>query len=94
VDLYEVYEGKLYYSLKNKNNQLYIYGDGESVNPEGILKSLEVQNGYMVAIFDKNSESQYKLMIFNDDGKLLYKSIENALLVRIENGKVVFVKDN
>ena len=94
VDLYEVYEGKLYYSLKNKNNQLYIYGDEESVNPEGILKSLEVQNGYMVAIFDKNSESQYKLMIFNDDGKLLYKSIENALLVRIENGKVVFVKDN
>ena len=94
VDLYEVYEGKLYYSLKNKNNQLYIYGNEESVNPEGILKSLEVQNGYMVAIFDKNSESQYKLMIFNDDGKLLYKSIENVLLVRIENGKVVFVKDN
>ncbi len=48
----------------------------------------------MVAIFDKNSESQYKLMIFNDTGKVLYKSIENVLLVRIENGKVVFVKDN
>lgn len=48
----------------------------------------------MVAIFDKNSESQYKLMIFNGTGKVLYKSIENVLLVRIENGKVVFVKDN
>lgn len=94
VSLYEVLEGKLYYSLKDKNNQLYIYGNKESVNPEGILKSLEVQNGYMVAIFDKNSQSQYKLMIFNDAGKLLYKSIENVLLVRIENGKVVFVKDN
>ena len=94
VNLYEIYEGKLYYSLENKNNQLYIYGNEESVNPEGILKSLEVQNGYMVAIFDKLSESQYKLMIFNDKGKLLYKSIENVLLVRIENGKVVFVKDN
>jgi hypothetical protein len=94
VNLYEVLEGKLYYSLKDKNNQLYIYGSDESVNTGGILKSLEVQNGYMVAIFDKFSESQYKMMIFNDNGKLLYKSIENVLLVRIENGKVVFVKDN
>lgn len=93
VDLYEALEGKLYYSLKD-NNQLYVYGNEESVNPGGILKSLEVQNGYMVAIFDKNSESQYKLIIFNDSGKVLYKSIENVLLVRIENGKVVFVKDN
>lgn len=93
VNLYEVLEGKLYYSLKN-NNLLYIYGDEDSVNPGGILKSLEVQDGYMVAIFDKKSQSQYKLMIFNDTGTLLYKSIENVLLVRIENGKVVFVKDN
>ena len=93
VDSYEVLEGKLYYSLKD-NNQLYVYGNDESVNPGGILKSLEVQNGYMVAIFDKLSESQYKLMIFNEDSKVLYKSIENVLLVRIDNGKVVFVKDN
>lgn len=93
VNSYEVLEGKLYYSLKD-NNQLYVYGNEESVNPGGILKSLEVQNGYMIAIFDKLSESQYKLMIFNEDGKVLYKSIENVLLVRIENGKVVFVKDN
>jgi len=93
VNSYEVLEGKLYYSLQ-ENNQLYIYGNVESVNPGGILKSLEVQNGYMVAIFDKLSESQYKLMIFNEEGKVLYKSIENVLLVRIDNGKVVFVKDN
>ncbi len=93
VDSYEVLEGKLYYSLKD-NNQLYVYGNEESVNPGGILKSLEVQNGYMIAIFDKLSESQYKLMIFNEDGKVLYKSIENVLLVRIDNSKVVFLKDN
>lgn len=93
VNSYEVLEGKLYYSLKD-NNQLYVYGNESSVNPGGILKSLEVQNGYMVAIFDKLSESQYKLMIFNKDGIVLYKSIENVLLVRIDNGKVVYVKDN
>lgn len=93
VNLYEVLEGKLYYSLKDYN-QLYFYGNEGSVNPGGILKSLEVQNGYMVAIFDKISESQYKLMIFNEDGKVIYKSIENVLLVRIDNGKVVFIKDN
>lgn len=94
VGLYDVLGGKLYYSLKDKNYQLYIYGSDESVNPEGILKNLENQNGYMVAVFDKSSKSQYKMMIFNDSGKMIFKTIENILLVRIENGKIVFVKDN
>lgn len=94
VGSYNILEGKLYYSLKEKNQQLYIYGDYASVNPGGILKSLEIQNGYMVAIFDKSSESIYKMIVFNNDGRIIYKTIENVLLVRIENGKIVFVKDN
>lgn len=65
---------KLFYNIK-----LYIYGSEEPVNPGGILKTLEIQNGYVIAIFDKQSESEYKLMIFNNEGKLLYKSIENVL---------------
>lgn len=94
VDLYEIFHSKVYYSLKSKNNQLYIYGNEVSENRGGILKSLEIQNGYMVAVFDKSSESQYKMMIFNDNGRIIYKTIENVLLVRIDNGKIVFVKDN
>jgi hypothetical protein len=94
VGQFNVLNGKVYYSLKNKNNQLYLYGNEESVNPGGKLKSLENQNGYMVAIFDKASDSQYKMMIFDGGGNLIYKTIENVLLVRIENGKVVFVKDS
>lgn len=94
VNLYEVLEGKLYYSLKKQNNQLYIYGKEESLNPGGKVKSLEVQNGYMVAVFEKDSSSQYKMMIIDKAGKVIYKTIENVLLARIENGKVVFVKDN
>lgn len=66
----------------------------ESVNPGGKLKSLEKQNGYTVAIFDKSSKSQYKMMIFDDDGEVVYKTMENVLTVTIENGKVAFVKDN
>lgn len=94
VSHYNVLDEKLYYSLKKKNNQLYIYGKEESVNPGGKVKSLEIQNGYMVAVFEKDSPSQYKMMIIDDLGKVIYKTIENVLLVRIENGKVVFVKDN
>lgn len=48
----------------------------------------------MVAVFDKSSESIYKMMIFNNNGRIIYKTIENVLLVRIENGKIVFAKDN
>ena len=94
VTHYSVLNGTIYYSLKDKNEQLYIYGNEEPVNPDGRLKSLEVQDGYMVAIFDKESKAQYKMMIFDGSGEVIYKTIEKVLLVRIENGKVVFVKDN
>jgi len=94
VNLYEVLDGKLYYSLKEQNDQLYIHGNTESLNPGGKVKTLEIQDGYIVAVFEKNSLSQYKMMIIDDAGKVIYKTIENVLLVRIENGKVVFVKDN
>jgi hypothetical protein len=33
-------------------------------------------------------------MIFDETGKVIYKTIENVLLVRIGNGKVVFVKES
>jgi len=93
VGLYEVLRGKVYYSLV-EDNQLYTIGSEDAINPGGKLNKLEVQNGYLLAIFDKESESLYKMMIINSEGKVLYKTIEDVLLVRIENGKVVFVKDN
>ncbi len=64
------------------------------INQGGQLIKLEIQNGYLVAIFDKDSESPYKMMVINNEGKVLYKTVENVLLVRIENGKMVFIKDN
>lgn len=94
VGHYDAFNGKIYYSLKSRNDQLYIYGEEDSVNPEGKLKSLEKQSGYMVAIFDKAGKSQYKMIILDDSGEAVYKTMENVLLVRIEKGKVAFVKDN
>ncbi|MEA4926179.1 MAG: DUF5050 domain-containing protein [Syntrophomonadaceae bacterium] len=93
VDLYEVFQGKVYYSLAG-DKQLFTIGSGEPINPGGQLNKLEVQDGYLVAIFDKDRKSSYKMMVINNEGKVLYKTIENVLLVRIENGKIVFVKDN
>lgn len=94
VGHYNILNGMIFYSLKDRADQLYIHGNKDSVNPGGKLKSLEIQNGYMVAVFDKESTSQFKMMIIDGSGKIIYKTIENVLLVRIENGKVVYVKDN
>jgi hypothetical protein len=55
---------------------------------------MEIQNGYLNAIFKKESESPYKMMKIDKNGQILYKTMENILLVRIENGKVILVKDN
>ncbi len=93
IDQYEVLQGRLYYSLA-EDRQLFTIGSGEPINPGGQLNKLEIQAGYLVAIFDQGSKSPYKMMVINNEGKVLYKTIENVLLVRIENGKIAFVKDN
>jgi len=93
VSQYEVLQGHLYYALA-ENGQLFALDNEESINPGGQLKKMEIQNGYLTAIFKKDSESPYKMMIIDKDGQILYKTMENIPLVRIENGKLILVKDN
>ncbi|MDX9871102.1 MAG: DUF5050 domain-containing protein [Clostridia bacterium] len=94
VGHYEALRGNVFYTLTDRNHQLFILGKEDPINPGGQVKSLEVQEGFLIAVFAKESESPYKMMILKEDGKVIYKTTENVLLVRIENGKVVFVKDN
>lgn len=93
IDQYEVLEGRVYYSLA-KDQQLYTIGNENPINAGGKLNKLEIQNGFLVAIFNKDCKSPYKMTVINNEGKVLYKTIENVLLVRIENDKIILVKDN
>ncbi len=93
VSQYELLQGHLYYALA-ENGQLFALSNEESINPGGQLKKMEIQNGYLTAIFMKDSESSYKMMIIDKNGQILYKSMENIPLVTIENSKVILVKDN
>jgi len=93
VSHYEALKGHVYYALAD-SGQLFTIGSEKSINPGGKLNKMEIQNDYLVVIFDKDSKSPYKMMIIDEDGQELYKTIENVLLVQIENGKVIFVKDN
>lgn len=93
VSQYEALNGRVYYGLAEKG-QLFTLGNEASINPGGQLKKLEIQNGYLTAIFAKESEATAKMMIINAKGQVIYKTIENVLSVRIDNGKVVFIKDN
>ena len=93
VDQYEILQGVVYYSSA-ADYQLYTVGSPEPVNPRGQLARLEVQEGYLIAIFASDSESPYKMLIIDGDGKVIYQTVENVLLARIDHGRVVFVKDN
>lgn len=93
VDQYEVLQRQLYYSSA-ADHQLYTVDSPEPVNPGGRLTRLEVQEGYLIAIFAPDSESPYKMLIIDEDGRVLYQTVENVLLARIDQGRVVFVKDN
>jgi len=93
VDQYEILQEQVYYSSA-VDHQLYTIGSPEPVNPGGRLARLEVQDGYLIAIFAPDSESPYKMLIIDGKGQVIYQTVENVLLARIDQGRVVFVKDN
>lgn len=91
---YAVLNKSVYYSRTDKQDQVFAIDSGESINPGGKLKTMEVQDGYLLVIFEKSSISPDKMLIMNENGKIIYKTTENVLLLRIDHGKVVYVKDN
>ncbi|AQS58631.1 DUF5050 domain-containing protein [Desulforamulus ferrireducens] len=94
VGEYEVLNGKIYYTSPARDNELFILGRDDSINPGGQVKNLEIQEGNLVATFHKEGKSPYKMLIINKDGNVIYKTTENVLLARLENDKVVFIKED
>lgn len=93
VSDYAVLDGQVYYVSLEHDDQLFRLGEKDPINPGGIVKSLEIQQDYLVAIFDRASTASCKMMIVNKKGQILFQTIEPVLMVRIDSGKVVFVKD-
>ncbi|GAB6109501.1 DUF5050 domain-containing protein [Fusibacter bizertensis] len=92
VALYESIQGNIYYSLA-EDQQLRVLGKDEIINKGGTLAKLEKQGEYLIAYFEKKSISPYKMIIINNEGSEIYKTLEPIDTVRIQSGKIVLIKN-
>lgn len=79
-----------YVSADNKGHELFKLGQSSSLNPGGIVKSLNIQDGYVASSFEKSSNSKFKVMILNSEGKEVFKSSIAVKKVIINDNQVFY----
>ena len=57
-----------------------------------IVKKMEVQEGYLLVIFDPDSASQYRTFVIGKSANIIYKSTEETANVVIYDDKLMFIK--
>ncbi len=92
VDFYQIMNENVFYSLA-VDDLLRVTGISGVINQGGKLVKLEQKDNYLIALFDKNSNAAYKLMVFDQERAVRYKTYENFDLVGIQNDEVVIIKN-
>lgn len=79
-----------YVSTDDKGHELFKLGQSSSLNPGGIVKSLNIQDGYVASTFEKSSNSKFKVIILNNEGKEVFKSSIAVKKVIINDDQVFY----
>ena len=92
VDFYQILNENIFYSL-TEDDLLRVAGMSGVINQGGKLVKLEQKDNYLIALFDKNSNAAYKMMVFDQEGAVRYKTYENFDLIGIQNDEIMIIKN-
>ncbi|MBA1335394.1 MAG: hypothetical protein HPY66_1017 [Firmicutes bacterium] len=89
----QVLDGAVYY-VGSKDNELYKAGTDQSLNPGGKATGLKIEDGYLICTFEEENNNPYRIMIFNKDGKVVFKTSDVAHItgISVENGRLSYVE--
>jgi hypothetical protein len=79
-----------YVSADDKGHELFKLGQTSSLNPGGIVKSFNIQDGYIACTFEKSSNSKFKVMILNSEGKEVFKSSIAVKKVIVDDDQIFY----
>ncbi|WP_313345375.1 DUF5050 domain-containing protein [Sedimentibacter sp.] len=81
-----------YITEESKGLELFKLGEKDSANPGGQVKRIINNHGYLCFIFDKNSTSNYKMMVFDEDGNNVFKTDKNIKHVSINEERLFYIR--
>lgn len=93
VEKFEVLNGHIYWQ-DSKDSGLYDIDSGKNLNQGAELACMELKgenNEYLVCTFEKTSNPKYRIMVFNRDGKIMFKTSDEAFCSNISiKGKTIY----
>ncbi len=81
---------KQVYYVDAQDSQLYKLGWEDSLNPGAKVKSLKIEDGYLICSFSSEKFIPYKLLIFNADGNLVWKGSDGIKDVILNQGVITY----
>jgi len=92
VSNFTVLNNIVYYVTEDdKGLELFKLGESSSVNPAGrVSKLVNTDDGYVYCIFESNSP--YKLIVFNKNGMEVFKTTSNIRFADINNNRLFYQK--
>ncbi len=93
---FSILDGNVYYTSGSSQNQvLYRLGADKSLNPKGKLVSMGIAGeSYFYATFKEEAQCEYRLMVFDKSGKLVFCTADVAQQVDVEKGRLFYVDQN
>lgn len=81
-----------YVTGDDKGHELYKLGQSYSLNQGGTVKSLNIQDGYVVCTFEESSNSKVKVVILNSEGNEVFKSSIVVKKVVVDDDRMFYSK--
>lgn len=88
---FAVMGGKLYFS--KQDNQLYTLGVNTSLNPKAELVSMKITGDnkeYLACTFKETTNAKYRIMVFDQYGKVVFKTSDCGSNVTVEGNTLYF----
>ena len=94
---FAVHGGKVYWRDMNEKGELYRVGSNNCLNPGGNLSYMSIagdNNEYLACYFDETQSARYRLIIFDKEGKEVFKTSDVARNAVIEGETLYYYNVN
>jgi|GEM_PF-3525343 len=91
---FQVLNGNVYY-VNSLDNALYKLGLAQSLNPGAKVTGMKLEDGYPVCTFQKEAGNPYCMMIFDQNGRVVFKTSDVMKIsnISIGQGKLSYSED-
>lgn len=80
------------YYVNSLNSELYTVGNKKSLNPGAKVISVTQDENYLICLFEEATNISSRIMVFDNEGQLVFRSSDTADRAFINDGTLVYVE--